>query len=155
MEISIPYTPWRVPAQAGKNTYTVNLSPNGDIASVARSSYSGGSTFRRRLVAIAIDQLRTDAYWATREALGNEAWWQIGEDDLFAYTITMRWSAKGKLPDDDNVLGGTKHLRDGVAMALTIDDKRMIYEGPPKIERLPHRSREETIFTISKRLSSS
>lgn len=150
--VSIPYVPFRVPTQLSTRNPVryVDLSPNGDISHLGFAKTN--PFFRRRLVDSAIAQLRWDGYIASREAMGSllsNEWWNINPESKFIYTVQFTWSKPGKLPDPDNRAASLKHLVDGIALAISINDSRMTLADSVEIVRVPkNQSAEGTVLTL-------
>jgi crossover junction endodeoxyribonuclease RusA len=61
------------------------------------------------------------AFWATRAAMGREKFPHDGE--RVSFVITAYPPPDGQARDDDNLIASCKAMRDGIALALGVDDK--------------------------------
>ena len=91
---------------------------------------SPNARVNRYTVARARRQQKDDAYYAGLQALTPPVW-----SDLHLHPpnrVALKWLASppdGRRRDDDNLIGSLKAARDGLAIALGVDDSVMACSG--------------------------
>lgn len=76
------------------------------------------------------------AYWATKAALGHNKFTHDGSELIVRMTAHP---PKGKVRmDDDNLASATKYHRDGIALALGVDDKHFRPQAIEWADPVPH-----------------
>jgi len=118
--ITINFQPYAVPLDRGN---TFNMTPN----NLLRAGYSQ-SVYRLRLQKEASGHMFDSGYYQTLQALSDMGLWQT-ETPLFLYleekvVYDVEFGFKRMTKDEDNATAGLKHILDGVAKALGVDDKR-------------------------------
>jgi len=123
LELSLPYSPYKVPAEVGKTLAYANLTSNRTLG----AGYSR-SPFRRLVAGYAREQMKNDAWRLAKYTTQRSQEPRCGTiTSVVVSTIIIAPTRARK--DRDNALSGLKACFDGIATALGCDDSLFTYKS--------------------------